>query len=457
MGIAIESTMLVVLRNMIAFLMIVSLQVEAGEKPAPQLITLSWEEFQKLPNGQKNQFMKSMAKILLRVDTKLRMSASNPESVFESMAQLENWFWTVLIPEARARRGGPDAMGGGVPLRGSPASRPECGVSSYAGYTCPAGQRICNPIIFGVRPGNETPVCYECATIQRCFNDIVVGVDTVLSPVFEQPGARETYNSLARVVNRHCKDQNGNFVEGSLGEDCRLFYRQYWVNQRKNINGEVRNLYAGTFIPGAPPAEEADEAIAEEDIDVTGGSEVTPGAQGTDEIVGETEDDTLTPDTDVAASAEEVEDNRPAATPAPAAPSGPPPLSQVSFNRCFNRLAQLQQAVGARELNRILGHWNLVNGSARLRSFTVAIQGGSLTLNAMGMNFRNATVCMSQPEGYYRLSVRSFLINEDVEIRLPRADTLISYKDDGSELTYRRETSGAALDRATAAADRGVL
>lgn len=370
---------------------------------------------------------------------------------------------TAHHPEAHSGSRGPEFLGGGVPVRGG--NRPECGVNSYAGYTCPSGQRICNPLIFGVQKSSEAPVCFPCASMKTCFDEINVGVDTELTPVFAKPEIKKTYNSLARVVKRHCRTKKGQYVEGPLGEDCKMFYGQFTGNHKKPIDDGFKNLYAGTFVSADPEEEVATETVVET---VSDNPELTAAidqsepvdALKTNENIVEVEKEAVETATVATKNTEPEAEVKAPASLKSSEPPAPPPLHQVHFQRCYQKLNQLRDVVGSEALDKIIGNWSLVEGRASkktLRNFTVSVDNDRLTLSAMGMVFKNATICMSQPEGYFRLHVRSLFVNTEVDVRLPKTNTLVSYNKDGSHLTYRRHSISSALERSTAKANKGVL
>lgn len=92
-------------------------------------------------------------------------------------------------------------IGGGIPI---PSDSSVCGVNSYAGFTCPEGLEICNPLIFGVDK-DQKPVCHETATTRWCFQNTKLGVDHFLEPVFELNN-QSKWNELLTYLEQACNN-----------------------------------------------------------------------------------------------------------------------------------------------------------------------------------------------------------------------------------------------------------
>ncbi len=118
---------------------------------------------------------------------------------------------------------------------------------------------------------------------------------------------------------------------------------------------------------------------------------------------------------------------------------------------CTTNMASLNQSL----LNGVSGEWRLNRriepATARIRNFTVVRTASGLSVTAMGFTFENATVCTNRREGYYRISVQTFLGPKEFNIRLEGTSRLISYDEGEPNGTFERtRTSELAPGRTPA-------
>jgi hypothetical protein len=127
-------------------------------------------------------------------------------------------------------------IGGGVPV---PSANTECGVQSYAGFSCPAGLEICNPIIFGVDRNNQ-PVCHQTAHTRWCFENTKLGVDHFLEPVFELNNQAQ-WEELKAHLEEACNEPSLIAEEQEkVIRACEFVRRQMVHNQEvKNLMNEI--------------------------------------------------------------------------------------------------------------------------------------------------------------------------------------------------------------------------
>lgn len=124
-------------------------------------------------------------------------------------------------------------IGGGVPV---PGSQQNCGVSRYAGFSCPDDMEICNPLIFGLLPSGQ-PVCYANATTSKCYRNITTGHTTLFSDSrFQSAQVKSAYEQFQKDIDAICSG------EASIQESqmqvagaCGLVRKQTQVNRTRNI------------------------------------------------------------------------------------------------------------------------------------------------------------------------------------------------------------------------------
>ena len=158
-------------------------------------------------------------------------------------------------------------IGGGVPV---PGSQQNCGVSSYAGFSCDNGMEICNPLIFGILPSGQ-PVCFANATTSRCDSYTSSEQTTFFSDSrFQSAEVRNAYIQFQRDIDSICSGQASIQERASSRDDaCRLVRRRTQANRTRNLALESRpsanaggegsgELGAGGSDAGvvAPPLEE---------------------------------------------------------------------------------------------------------------------------------------------------------------------------------------------------------
>ncbi|NQZ01086.1 MAG: hypothetical protein HRT45_10520 [Bdellovibrionales bacterium] len=134
---------------------------------------LSYEQFQGLTPQGKRRYIELVTQIFRDVEKIIGQpdySSFQLPISFGELAYAENRYFCI---------------GGGVPRRSNHSSQDSCGTRTYAGYTCPVGQDICNPILFGVDSENK-PVCHASASTNWCFENTRLGRDQFLEPVFNR-------------------------------------------------------------------------------------------------------------------------------------------------------------------------------------------------------------------------------------------------------------------------------
>lgn len=124
-------------------------------------------------------------------------------------------------------------IGGGVPV---PGTQQNCGVSSYAGFSCPDGMEICNPLIFGLLP-SEQPLCYANATTSKCYNNTITGQTTFFSDArFQSDEVKSAYEKFERDIDAICSGQASIQEKPAYKDEaCRLVRRQTQVNRARNL------------------------------------------------------------------------------------------------------------------------------------------------------------------------------------------------------------------------------
>ncbi len=184
---------------------------------------LSFNEIIKLNKKTRHQYLKVVAKQLVRIDTEKEMKTSWLEVL---------GLYTTAHAEAYR------CIGGGVPI---PDTASRCGAREYAGFSCPSGYEICNPFIFGVKSETE-PVCFRNATTEKCYKETSPGVTTFTDPVFNKDGAREAYENFKKQVDDIC-DNGASIAESSRErrKACQKIRRQTEINKQRDLNGFVDN------------------------------------------------------------------------------------------------------------------------------------------------------------------------------------------------------------------------
>lgn len=177
-------------------------------------------------------------------------------------------------------------IGGGVPVKYTGAGQ-DCGVSSYAGFTCSGadeGKEICNPLIFGLK-SNGNPVCYSNATTARCYQNIKTGSTAFFDDErFQSAEVKAAYEDFKESIDAICGGaaevrESTRYKE----EACGLVQKQRDVNRRREIG-----------IAYAP----AQAATTEEDSELAGGEGDSSFSPATSSSV----DEPSQPSTDVDAS-----------------------------------------------------------------------------------------------------------------------------------------------------------
>ncbi len=197
---------------------------------------LTYPEVIMMKESNRNIYFRTISKALLKFKTR---SEKRNKTVFQIL------FQTVYAA------GGYRCVSGGAPV----AAGQQCGLQSYAGYTCETGFKICNPFLYGVKPdGNNDPAdnkpfCYPNSISdlsQKCFDNIIVVRDSDFEPVFKLAGNESAYNQFVEDMDKIChhvdyrnKAPIVDIVEGprTLRKACLTVRRQTDHNRKKLLKG----------------------------------------------------------------------------------------------------------------------------------------------------------------------------------------------------------------------------
>lgn len=212
---------------------------------------LSFHAVKRLSPEAKAAYIRSLTKTLITLQT----SKSNKKVSFNTLDFLLSFIQTA---HANVRY---TCIGGGVPV---PSANSECGVQSYAGFSCPAGLEICNPLIFGVDRNNQ-PVCHQTAHTRWCFENTRLGVNHFLEPVFELNNQAQ-WEELKRHLEEACNEPSLIAEEQEkVIRACEFVRRQMVHNQEvKNLMNDIYTYKNedGYLTHSATPSEGADIAAA---------------------------------------------------------------------------------------------------------------------------------------------------------------------------------------------------
>lgn len=175
-------------------------KVHEKTKPTRQLKIINFFAVKKLSLKAKSDYLRAIAKTLIKLN-------KEPKEKY-SKNILNLLFCEFKVAHASTKY---LCIGGGVPV---PKDSNVCGVNSYAGFTCPEGLEICNPLIFGVDK-DKKPVCHITATTSWCFLYTKLGVDQFLDPVFAINNAKQ-WNELLTYLEDACNNPE------SIAEDQKL-------------------------------------------------------------------------------------------------------------------------------------------------------------------------------------------------------------------------------------------
>lgn len=212
-------------------------------RPAKTYI-LSYNQVSHLTPQARRDYMNAIAHVLIAIE---ETQAPKTYSFFEqflsigSIAFADNYLY--------------QCIGGGVP-EDRDASKSTCGVQSYAGFSCPAGQKICNPIVFGVSSSGQ-PTCNANATTKWCFNNTTLGTTHFLEPVFKKLSERDP-QEWDRLRNKllHACNHPSIVAESAaqVREACGLVNKQLSVNEQRGL---VTVKYNYGTVPSEPNAAHA--------------------------------------------------------------------------------------------------------------------------------------------------------------------------------------------------------
>lgn len=207
-------------------------------------ITLSFNEVIKLPQKARHSYLKVLAKNLVSLE-----KTTTKKSSHSKYSNLLKFFSLIEVAHAED---GLRCIGGGVPVVGAAGSN--CGANSYAGYTCPAGQEICNPFVFGIKESGE-PVCFNNATTAKCYKEAIPGTNTTTEPVYNQENAREEYEKFKTAMEGICAGEISIHESSTLVQSaCTKVARQTEINRTRNLKGfeESDNAVISFTAPQAP-------------------------------------------------------------------------------------------------------------------------------------------------------------------------------------------------------------
>ncbi|NQZ01542.1 MAG: hypothetical protein HRT45_12840 [Bdellovibrionales bacterium] len=186
----------------------------------------SYKQFKALSRSQQYRYIRGLSKVFTKLSSKIKKSKKNKKKYSALLEAIQNFVGSHAQASAAYK-----CIGGGVPV---PYGEPECGVTEYAGFSCPqvdsrgrpARMEICNPILFGVRSDTGNPVCHSTASTSWCFNNTRIGVTTTLDPVFERNQA-EPWNSMRWELHVACNTPSSIAERQSLVNNaCYLAERQ---------------------------------------------------------------------------------------------------------------------------------------------------------------------------------------------------------------------------------------
>lgn len=198
--------------------------VNSSARPA-RVHILSFKQVNALTKQARLDYMNAIAHVLMAIEKSQKpktYSFFEQLLAFGSIAFADNYLYQCIA--------------GGVP-EDRDASKATCGVQEYAGFKCPAGQKICNPVVFGVSSSGQ-PTCHANATTQWCFNNTTLGTTHFLEPVFkelEKRGPNE-WNRLRNKLLHACNHPS--IVAESVSqvrEACDLANKQITVNEERGL------------------------------------------------------------------------------------------------------------------------------------------------------------------------------------------------------------------------------
>ncbi len=194
---------------------------------------LSFNEVKRLSTNQRNNYLRKVAEAMSLLQKEERIAQKKS---FYSMSL--DAILSFAFAEDRETL---FCVGGGVPIQEGPT----CGARSYCGYSCGAGEEICNPCIFGVDKDTQEPFCFTNATNKKCFAEIRVGYDSRTDVVFdlenrndltdiERAQIRAQFTEFQQTVESMCRGQIAvQERKHYIDEACDIIRRQTNVNRRR--------------------------------------------------------------------------------------------------------------------------------------------------------------------------------------------------------------------------------
>lgn len=210
--------------------------IDLSLSQASFLKVLSFDEVKNLSKESRHNYVQSIAKVLTV------LSVNTPKA--KTYTYFEQLFSLGTIAYAAPSY---LCVGGGVPVDSKEKS---CGVQSYAGFSCSAGEKICNPMVFGVN-NSGSPVCHASATTKWCFENTKLGTTQTLDPVFKANKVAD-WNNLRSHIEKACSDPFAiEEKQSAVIEACD------YLRQQMQVNEDVRKLMAKdytykTSVEGSP-------------------------------------------------------------------------------------------------------------------------------------------------------------------------------------------------------------
>lgn len=199
---------------------------DTNAKKPSFLRVLSYDEVKTLNEEARHDYINAIATVLVA------LSESNTKSkkitFMDQLFSLGSFAYAAPLYQC---------IGGGVPVDTKAST---CGVQSYAGFSCAAGKKICNPMVFGVG-SNDQPTCHENATTKWCYQNTTLGKTNFLTPVFKENNLNE-WNKLRAELEQACNDSSKiSEAKKDVAEACG------YVRLQMELNEDVRKLMANGY------------------------------------------------------------------------------------------------------------------------------------------------------------------------------------------------------------------
>ncbi|NQZ00495.1 MAG: SGNH/GDSL hydrolase family protein [Bdellovibrionales bacterium] len=162
---------------------------------------LSLEELESLSIYERDQYLRKVVATVAKMDKQVAQNLPGWLSPVQVAEGLFSFAFPAAVAELRLQAI-IECVGGMNVVVSSPgrASTRQCPApSSAAGYSCPAGQEICNPWHYGVYKSNGQPVCMQNATNTACAAEAVPGENTSTRMVYDYELRGITGEQLERI------------------------------------------------------------------------------------------------------------------------------------------------------------------------------------------------------------------------------------------------------------------